>query len=84
MPEHSKGKKNRKIGRNKAKCELYAKQHRRTKNNPARKPHDPERMKHGERKGAQSKSTPVRSVPKYIPTSGVDANRNGISPPANS
>jgi hypothetical protein len=40
------GKKGRKYGRNKEKCERYAREHRRTKNNPARKRHDPERMHH--------------------------------------
>lgn len=49
MPEHSKGHKGRKIGRNKDKCARYAAQHKRTKNNPLRKPHDPERQRHGNR-----------------------------------
>lgn len=38
-----KGKKNRKWGRNRVKCERYAAQHRRTRNNPARTQRDPER-----------------------------------------
>jgi len=32
----NKSKKNRKYGRNSKKCEQYANEHRRTKNNPAR------------------------------------------------
>lgn len=40
------GKKNRKHGRNRDKCARYAAAHQRCKNNPLRKPHDPERMKH--------------------------------------
>jgi hypothetical protein len=36
-------KKNRKHGRNRAKCARYAAEHRRTKNNPARTRRDPER-----------------------------------------
>lgn len=41
-----KGKKNRKHGRNRKKCAKYAAEHRRTKNNPARKLHNPERTRH--------------------------------------
>ncbi len=40
------GKKGRKIGRNKIKCERYAAQHRRTRNNPARTQRTPERTPH--------------------------------------
>jgi hypothetical protein len=76
MPEHSKGKKNRKFLRNKKKCEKYAREHRRTKNNPLRKPHDPERTKHSERRKKESKDTSVRQVSKYLPNGGLDANRN--------
>ncbi len=47
MPPHKGGKKNRKFGRNKAKCERYAREHRRTKNNPARTQRDSERTPHG-------------------------------------
>jgi hypothetical protein len=39
-------KKNRKYGRNRAKCERYAAEHRRTKNNPARTLRNPERSPH--------------------------------------
>jgi hypothetical protein len=73
MPEHSKGKKNRKYTRNKIKCERYAREHRRVKNGPKvtdkskglfmRTPHDPERMKHGERRKKESKGSTVRKVP---------------------
>jgi hypothetical protein len=41
-----KGKKGRKIGRCKEKCERYAREHRRTRNNPARTRRDPERTPH--------------------------------------
>lgn len=40
------GKKNRKFGRNKIKCERYAAEHRRTRNNPARTRRNPERAPH--------------------------------------
>lgn len=39
-------KKNRKWGRNKDKCERYAAEHRRTRNNPARTQRTPERTPH--------------------------------------
>lgn len=40
------GKKGRKLGRDRKKCERYAAEHRRTKNNPARTRRDPERSPH--------------------------------------
>ncbi len=43
MPAHKQSKKNRKWGRNRAKCARYAAEHRRTKNNPARTQRTPER-----------------------------------------
>jgi hypothetical protein len=46
MPPHKGGKKNRKWGRNKIKCQRYAAEHRRTKNNPARTRRTPERTPH--------------------------------------
>jgi hypothetical protein len=49
MP-HKQGKKNRKHGRNKAKCERYAREHRRIKNNPARTQRTPERTPHGRKR----------------------------------
>jgi hypothetical protein len=42
----NKSKKGRKIGRNKIKCERYAHEHRRTRNNPARRQRTPERSPH--------------------------------------
>lgn len=45
-PKQGKGKKNRKHGRNDAKCARYAAEHRRTRNNPARKQRNPERTPH--------------------------------------
>lgn len=42
----NKSKKNRKIGRNKIKCARYAAEHRRTRNNPARKRRETERTPH--------------------------------------
>jgi hypothetical protein len=47
VPEHKKGKKNRKFGRNKIKCARYAAEKRRVKNNPARTPRKNERTPHG-------------------------------------
>lgn len=47
MPPHKGGKKNRKHGRNRAKCARYAAEHRRTRNNPARKRRTPETTPHG-------------------------------------
>lgn len=44
--QHDKRKKNRKWGRNKDKCQRYAAEHRRTRNNPARTQRDPERTPH--------------------------------------
>lgn len=46
MPPHKGGKKNRKWGRSRVKCARYAAEHRRTRNNPARKRRDPERTPH--------------------------------------
>ena len=46
MPPHKGGKKNRKHNRHRVKCALYAAQHRRTRNNPARKQRTPERTPH--------------------------------------
>jgi hypothetical protein len=53
MPPHKGGKKNRKHGRNvgkgghrRDKCLRYAAEHRRVKNNPARKQRDTERSPH--------------------------------------
>jgi hypothetical protein len=40
------GKKNRKHGRNKDKCDLYSAEHRRTRNNPARKQRKNEQTPH--------------------------------------
>lgn len=40
------GKKNRKYGRNRAKCERYAAEHRRVKNNPLRRQRAVERTPH--------------------------------------
>ena len=42
-----KRKKCRKYGRNKVKCERYAAEHRRTRNDPARTQRTPERTPHG-------------------------------------
>lgn len=49
MPEHHKGKKNRKFNRSRVKCARYAAEHQRTKNNPARTQRNPERIPHGRR-----------------------------------
>jgi hypothetical protein len=64
MPEHSKGKKNRKYGRNKKKCETYAAKHMRVKNNPLRTQKPEERMRHdGEHKKASANgNSSVRKV----------------------
>jgi hypothetical protein len=43
---HKQGKKNRKYDRNRIKCQRYATEHRRTKNNPARTQRSPERTPH--------------------------------------
>jgi len=40
------GKKNRKHNRNRIKCQRYAAEHRRVKNNPARTQRNPERTPH--------------------------------------
>lgn len=48
MP-HRQGKKNRKHGRNRAKCARYAAAGQRVKNNPARTPRKDERTPHGRR-----------------------------------
>lgn len=40
------GKKNRKHNRDRVKCQRYAAEHRRTRNNPARTPRDKERTPH--------------------------------------
>ena len=49
------GKKGRKYGRNRAKCEKYAHEHRRTRNNPART------MRAGERTPGSHRSPVPRS-----------------------
>lgn len=46
MPPHKGGKKNRKHNRNRVKCAKYAAEHRRVKNNPARKQRVKERTPH--------------------------------------
>jgi hypothetical protein len=84
MPEHSKGKKNRKFWRNKKKCEAYAAKHKRVKNNPLRTQRAEERTPHNERRNKESKGVAVRSVSQHVHASGADHHRNGISPPANS
>ena len=42
----NKSKKNRKHNRSRKKCERYAAEHRRTRNNPARTQRNPERTPH--------------------------------------